>query len=88
MATSSEEPPVIFSTFLVSLASSALAHLGQVDHPSNQPTSQDVALARHTVGLIDMLALKTKGNLDTDEQRLLETLQKELKDKLAAAPSR
>ena len=83
MATS-DEPPVNFSTFLVSLASSALAHLGQGDDPS---AARDVALARHTVGLIEMLAVKTRGNLDGEEQRLLDTLQKELRDKLAAAPS-
>ena len=84
MPSPSEEPAVSFSTFLISLASSALAHLGHGEGPAGQPPEQDLELARHTIGLIDLLAVKTKGNLDADEQELLATLQKELGEKIAA----
>lgn len=77
------EPSVDFSTFLVSLAGSALASLGQVDGPSGG--SPDLALARHTIALVELLAAKTKGNLDPDEEALLQTIQRELNEKFAAA---
>lgn len=85
MAASTSEPPVNFSTFLVSLASSALAHLGHADEPGVHVPQTDVRLARHTLDLIDLLAEKTRGNLDADEQKLLDALQKELREKYAAA---
>ncbi len=85
MAATSPEPPLNFSTFLVSLASSALASLGHGSASSAPPTIQDLHLARHTLDLINLLAEKTKGNLDPDEQKLLDALQKELTEKYAAA---
>ncbi len=36
-------------------------------------------MARHTLDLLDLLEAKTKGNLDEEEHRLLEALQKELR---------
>jgi hypothetical protein len=74
-----QEPPIRFSTFVISLASSGLAHLGQGGGP------RDPALARQTLDLLDVLAEKTRGNLDAEETRLLDALRKELSEKLAAA---
>jgi len=72
----SPAPPVSFSTLLVSLASTALAHLG---HAEGVDAPADPRLARHTLDVLDMLAEKTKGNLDEEESRLLDALQKELR---------
>ena len=69
------EPPVTFSTFLVSLASSAFAHLGQAEGVEG---SNDPELVQHMAQVFDVLVLKTKGNLDSEEARLLEALQGEL----------
>lgn len=69
------EPPVTFSTFLVSLASSAFAHLG---HAEGVDVPKDPEIVRHMAQVLDLLALKTKGNLDSEEARLLEALQAEL----------
>ena len=86
MAQPPDDLRLTFSTFLVSLASSALASLGHADEPGGGPLGQkDVGLARHTMDLIDLLAEKTRGNLDAEEQKLLETLQGELREKYAAA---
>lgn len=79
------DPPVQFSTFIISLASSALAHLGHVDDPGAHEVSADRELARQSIDLIEMLAEKTKGNLDPDEAHLLEAIRKELKEKFNAA---
>lgn len=79
------EPPVSFSTFLISLASSALAHMGQVESPDQAAGPVDLRMARHTLDLIEILAVKTRGNLDEDEQKLLDALRRDLADRYAAA---
>jgi hypothetical protein len=77
------EPPVTFSTFLVSLASSALAHLG---HAEGVDVQRDPELVRHMAQVLDILAVKTRGNLDSEEARLIEALQVELRRALGESP--
>lgn len=73
-------PPVDFSSFLLSLATSALYHLGLVADPSTgQPGTQDLPLARQTIDTLAMLDEKTRGNLTDEEKRLLESLLAELR---------
>ena len=74
------EPPITFSTLLVSLASTALAHLG---HAEGGALAVDKGVARHTLDVLDLLEQKTKGNLDDEEARLLDALQKELRAALS-----
>lgn len=77
------ETPISFSTFVISLASSGLAHLGVVDDPSvGKP---DLHLARQTLDLLGILADKTKGNLDDEEARLLDAVRRELAQKVDEA---
>jgi hypothetical protein len=69
-----EYPPVDFHTFILSLGSSALLHLGELDHPDGHASKPDLALAKHTIDIIGMLQEKTKGNLSPPEERLIESL--------------
>ncbi len=71
--------PVSFSAFIVSLASSAMVHLGLTDDPAGGGPNVDLMLARHTIDVLGLLDEKTKGNLDEDEARLLETLLSDLR---------
>jgi hypothetical protein len=73
-------PPVDFSGFVLSLATSALYHMGYVGDPErDQPAPEpDLPLARQTIDTIEMLQLKTQGNLDSEEGRLLEGVLYEL----------
>lgn len=71
-----------FSQFVVSLGSSAMVNLGLVADPAGG--APDPALAKHSHSLLVMLREKTKGNLDADEQRLLEALINEIGGKLSA----
>lgn len=77
--------PVNFSSFLVSLASSAMVHLGQAPDPGSRQTTVNLALARNTIDLLGLLRDKTKGNLDTEEAQLLDTLLYELRMKYVEA---
>lgn len=68
-------PAVDFSTFVLSLAHSALVHLGVAPDPATgKEHAPSLALARQTIDLINLLADKTKGNLTGEEERLLEQL--------------
>ncbi|MBC2715819.1 MAG: DUF1844 domain-containing protein [Desulfobacteraceae bacterium] len=64
-------PEINFSTFILSLNSSALVHLGIQTDPTSGSTSENLLLAKQTIDILAMLDEKTKGNLAEDEKRLL-----------------
>ncbi len=64
-------PEVTFSTFILSLASSALVQLGEVPNPDTNAMEENLVLARHTIDILDMLQCKTQGCLDEEEHKLL-----------------
>ncbi len=72
-------PPVNFSMFILSLNTSALVHLGQIPDPHTQEKKKDLALARQTIDILDMLREKTKGNLTKEEEKLLDNILYELR---------
>lgn len=74
-------PSVTFSTFILSLASSALVQLGEVPDPETGSTGENLLMARHTIDVLQMLQEKTRNCLDADEARLLEGLLYELRMK-------
>ena len=61
-----------FTNFLLSLATSALVHMGEIDDPSLEGIPKNLAMAKHTIDTLDMLKEKTKGNLDEEELKLME----------------
>jgi hypothetical protein len=63
-----------FGSFVMSLATQALMQLGQLKAPEGVDLPVNKAAARQTIDLIAMLEQKTKGNLDKDEQRLVEEI--------------
>jgi hypothetical protein len=67
-------PPVDFSTFVLSLGSSALMHLGEIENPSTGATARNLAMAKHTIDILSLLQEKTRNNLATNEAQLLENL--------------
>lgn len=67
-------PEVTFSTFVFSLSSSALVHLGEVPDPVTNKVEKDLALAKQIIDTLAMLEEKTRGNLERDEQQLLQTV--------------
>ena len=77
-------PSCNFAQFLVSLGSSAMVHLGEVPSPDGS-TQRDLALARHSLGVLQLLKCKTEGNLDADEGRLLDALIAEIGSKIEAS---
>lgn len=65
-------PPMDFSTFTLSLATSAQVHLGVVPNPSTGALEKNLAIAKETIDLLGLMQEKTRGNLSDQEARLLE----------------
>ncbi|MCI5140791.1 MAG: DUF1844 domain-containing protein [Candidatus Electrothrix sp. ATG1] len=72
-------PAVSFISFILSLNTTALFHLGELPHPETGQKSMDLELARHSIDTLVMLEEKTKGNLEKDEQELMDRVVYELK---------
>ena len=64
-------PEINFSTFVFSLNTSALLHLGEIPDPATGKQQEDLAMAKQTIDLIAMLQEKTRGNLGPDEENLV-----------------
>jgi hypothetical protein len=65
-------PDVNFSTFVFSLNTSALVHLGEIPEFGSGEIKKDLTLAQHTIDTLAMLREKTVGNLAEDEKGFLE----------------
>jgi hypothetical protein len=65
-------PEVNFSTFVVSLSTEVLFHLGEIPHPISGEKQKDLTLAKHAIDTLAMLMEKTQGNLTEEEKKLLE----------------
>ena len=72
---------VDFSTFIMSLTSSAFYHLGDMPDPSTGKKEVNLPAVQQTIDMLIMLREKTKGNLKEDEKKLLEQLVYELQVK-------
>jgi len=73
-----------FSTFILSLTSSAFYHLGDMPDPATGQTETNLPAVQQTIDMLLMLKEKTKGNLTADEAKLLEQLVYELQMKYVA----
>jgi hypothetical protein len=69
-----------FYTFVLSIGSSALVHLGDAPHPeTGAPAEKNLPLAQQSIEILAMLQQKTRGNLSDEETRLLDQLLLDLK---------
>lgn len=66
------KPPLDFSTFLLSLYSSAVYYLGGIQDPVSGKTTLDLDLAKQNIEFISILEEKTKGNLTEEEEKLFQ----------------
>jgi hypothetical protein len=65
---------VDFSTHVLSVASSAMIALGQMPAPDGETLTPDIETAKFLIDVLSMLEVKTQGNLDESEQKLLQSL--------------
>ncbi len=78
-ATGQPLPEVNFSSLIFSLSSSALLHLGEIDDPQTGEKREDLPMAKHSIDIISMLKDKTRGNLDDEEQKFIDSILTDLR---------
>lgn len=67
-------PPLDFSTLVLTMASTAMVHLGKLSGPESSAEAPDLPAAKQIIDILNVLEDKTKGNLDEAEQNLLRSL--------------
>jgi len=72
-------PEINFATFIFSLNSSALVHLGVIEDPATNQKTENLPLAKQTIDILGILEEKTKGNLTEDEDKLLTNILADLR---------
>jgi hypothetical protein len=71
---------ISFTQFVISLASSAAIHFGDVPEPGGQKLSEpNLEGARQMIEILALLEEKTKGNLTAEERQVLEQVLYELR---------
>src|ERR671913_332555 len=78
-------PEINFSTFVISLSTQALMHLGEMENPLTGKVEPDVLVAKQMIDIIGMLREKTRGNLNAGEDRLIEDILFDLRMKYVEA---
>jgi Domain of unknown function (DUF1844) len=73
------DDPASFLSLIMSLASNAAASLGMMPHPVTGETGVDLKTAKHWIDVLGMLEQKTRGNLDPQEDQVLEGLLADLR---------
>jgi hypothetical protein len=73
------DDPASFLSLIMSLASNAAASLGMMPHPVTGETGVDLKTAKHWIDVLGMLEQKTHGNLDPQEDQVLEGLLADLR---------
>ena len=77
---------VTFTGFILSLATTAAVHFGDIADPSTgAPAEPNLEAASQMIELIALMQEKTKGNLTDNEARLLEDLLYELRMRFVQA---
>ena len=73
-------PPATFEFFVLSLKMQAEMSMGLIHFGDEKDRPKpDLRVARHSIDLLAMIGEKTKGNLNMDEQRLIENSLTELR---------
>jgi len=86
-AESAEKPPppahelgeINFVTFLLSLYSSAMAAFGMLPSPADGQQEENIEGGKEMIDILEILKEKTKGNLNNEENQLLNNLLYELR---------
>ncbi len=85
-ATSNEALQAInFPTFIISLSTQALMHLGEIPNPLTGKVEKEIQAAKQTIDIVSLLEEKTRGNLDRGEEKLMEEVLYDLRMKYVQA---
>lgn len=72
-------PQVDFIGFIISLSTTAMYHFGDIPDPYTQKREKNLAAAKQTIDILNIIYEKTRGNLDEQEKQILEEALYELR---------
>ena len=79
-------PALSFTAFVLSLASTAAIHFGDLPDPiSGEPAEPNLDGAAQMIEILSLLEHKTRGNLTAEERQMLEQLLYELRMRFVEA---
>jgi len=64
-------PPLDFSSIMLPFHTQAMIKLGQIVDPFTKKENINLELAKRLIDILDLLEIKTQGNLNREEQELL-----------------
>jgi hypothetical protein len=67
-------PEITLSTFVISLSTQVLMHLGEIPNPVDNTVHRDLSSAKQVIDILGMLQQRTKGNLDESEEALFDSV--------------
>jgi hypothetical protein len=67
-------PEITLSTFIISLSTQVLMHLGEIPNPVDNALRRDLPAAKQVIDILGMLQQRTKGNLDKSEETLFDSV--------------
>jgi hypothetical protein len=68
-----------FFQLVLSLQAAAMQQMGKVANPMTGKVDRDLAMAKNSIDMLEMVERKTRGNLTDDERRLMDHLLYELR---------
>lgn len=74
-----EKSKQLFFSLVATFHTTAMQQMGKIKNPLTDKIERNLEQAQMSIDILDMLEVKTKGNLDSDEERLLKSVLQELK---------
>lgn len=72
-------PPLDFSSIIFPIYTQALIKLGMLEDPNTNQLETNLEYAKRLIDILDLLRDRTKGNLEPEEDKLLEAILSQLK---------
>jgi hypothetical protein len=79
MSETGEKYDLHFYQLVISLHAGAMQQMGKVASPFTGKVERDLPMAKNTIDMLEMIRLKTDGNLNDEERQLIERVLYELR---------
>ena len=79
MTENPEKNEMMFIQLIAIFQAAALQHMGKLKNPASEKIEKDMGQAQLSIDILDMLKVKTKGNLSAEEERYLGLMLQDLK---------
>jgi hypothetical protein len=74
-----QQHQLLFTQLVIMFHAATMQQLGRVKHPVTDKLEKNLEAAENTIDILEMLQAKSKGNLGTDEDLLLNQVLQELR---------